>query len=72
MASNVWSGVDESMDEELVHELTSSSLFQQSGSRRRAGFLKPMFDEGFMYSEFPIPLHLGAESVSHREQGLIP
>lgn len=63
--------VDESMDEELVHELTSILYSSRVALGEEQALLKPMSDEGFMYSELPIPLHPGAERF-YREQGLIP
>ncbi|CCY82220.1 tRAP transporter solute receptor TAXI family [Clostridium sp. CAG:149] len=63
--------VDEDMEEELVYELTSILYSSREALGEEQALLKPMSDDGFMYSELPIPLHPGAERF-YREQGLIP
>lgn len=63
--------VDASLDGELVYELTSILYSSRVALGEEQSLLKPMSDDGFMYSELPIPLHPGAERF-YREQGLLP
>lgn len=63
--------VDDSLDEELVYELTSILYSRREPLGKKQVLLKPMSEDGFMYSELPIPLHPGAERF-YQEQGLLP
>lgn len=62
---------DSSMDEELVYQLTSILYAGRFLLAENQELLKPMAEEGFMYSGLPIPLHPGAKRF-YREKGLIP
>lgn len=63
--------VDDSLDEELVYKLTSILYSRREPLGKKQVLLKPMSEDGFMYSELPIPLHPGAERF-YQEQGLLP